>query len=545
MSDLQMRVDDARRRKLVFENEYSTVTVPHIIREAARTHGSNVAFNFFEREEQITYEALDLGSNRYANALREFGVQKGDRIGVMLPNRREFPLVWFACAKLGAIVVPINMRYTPREIAFVLNDTGAKFAVVDESTWSTFSEMDPWPAALPRTGVIIVGDVSASSPVAITDVIKGSSDADVEEDIQPDGVVCIQYTSGTTGFPKGCLLTHDYWGIVSAIQASRMLETYRRHLCWAPLTYADGMIHFLSACRHGATVYMPERLSATRFVEWLKAYEIEWCNFPELVARQTGTPLDAETTLKQFQFGGGTWNASSIANLRSRIPASGNGFYGLTETGYATLPPNDTNEMAELGSSGLCAPFRELKLADEFGMPVPVGQPGELWIRGRGMFKGYWNRPDANAELFEGDWFKSGDTLRCDELGFYYYVGRKKDMIRRSNENIAAREVEAVICELPEIGAAAAVPVKDVQRGEEVKIWVELKDGVDPKTVSVERILEHARSRLAAFKVPRYVTFDSALPRVISNPSKVNKRELVDVKDPLANTYDSVAGRWL
>lgn len=545
MPDLQRRVDDARHATVVFEDSYETVTVPQIIRNCARTYGSNVAIDFFEREERLTYEELDLGSNRYANALRTFGVQKGDRVGLMLPNRREFPLVWFACAKLGAIVVPINMRYTAREVAFVLDDARARFAIVDKSRWPVFSEMDSWPETLASNSVIVVGDGPVSGATLISQVLEGSVDSPVEEEVRPDDVVTIQYTSGTTGFPKGCILTHDYWGVVSAVQSFRLLERHKRHLCWAPLTYGDGMIHFMSACRDGATVFMPERLSSTRFLDWLKAYRIEWCSVPELVARQTGTPLDAETSLKQFQFGGGTWNASSVVNFRSRFPVCGNGFYGLTETGYATLPPNDTNEMAEAGSSGLCAPFRELKLVDETGAPVPVGQPGELWVRGRGMFKGYWNRPEANTELFEGDWFKTGDTLRCDELGFYYYVGRKKDMIRRSNENIAAREVEAVICELPEIGAVAAVPVKDVQRGEEVKIWVELKDGVDPTSVSAERILDHARSRLAAFKVPRYVTFDGALPRVVSNPNKVSKRELVDVKDPLANTYDDVEKRWL
>ncbi|MDF3084391.1 AMP-binding enzyme [Burkholderia sola] len=161
------------------------------------------------------------------------------------------------------------------------------------------------------------------------------------------------------------------------------------------------------------------------------------------------------------------------------------------------------------------------------------------------MFKGYWNRPDANDALFNEGWFKTGDLLRCDEFGFHYFVGRKKDMIRRSNENIAAREVEAVVCEIPEIAAAAAVAVHDVERGEEVKVWVELKQGIDREAVPVQRILDHARLRLAAFKVPRYVAYSDALPRVVSNPNKVNKRELTDVENPLANTYDSNVGYWL
>ncbi|WP_322028014.1 class I adenylate-forming enzyme family protein [Burkholderia sp. BCC1977] len=545
MNDLQRRVDDARLRSIEFEQEYETVTVPQMLSKAARLYGSNIAVDFFDRKETLTYEELQAGSDRYANALRAFGLRKGDRIAVMLPNRREFPLIWFACAKLGTIFVPLNMRYTSREIAFVLNDTKASAAIVDATVWQTFAEMDTWPQDLERDRVIVVGEAPAAGVSTLVQVLEGASSLPIAVDVQPDDVVSIQYTSGTTGFPKGCILTNDYWGIVSAVQAYRLLAPYQHHLCWAPLTYADGMIHMVSAIRHGATVHMPERLSSTRFIAWLKAYQIEWCSIPELIARQPATSFDHGVRLKQYQFGGGTWNPSSVANFRQRFPVCGNGFYGLTETGYATLPPNDTNEMAEIGSSGLCAPFRETRLVDDDGKPVMVGQVGELWVRGKGMFKGYWNRPDANAELFNDGWFKTGDLLRCDEFGFHYFMGRKKDMIRRSNENIAAREVEAVVCEIPEIAAAAVVAVPDAERGEEVKVWVELKHGINREAVPVQRILDHARSRLAAFKVPRYVTYSDVLPRVVSNPNKINKRELTDVENPLANTYDSNVGHWL
>ncbi|PPC74211.1 long-chain fatty acid--CoA ligase [Pokkaliibacter plantistimulans] len=542
MSDLAQRVAEAHLQTCTFENEYITVTVPQIIASAASEHGMKTAIEFFDRDERLSYTELELGSNRVANALRTAGVGKGDRVAVMLPNRPEFPLIWVACAKLGAIFVPLNMRYTPREIRFVLADTQARFAIVDQTCWPTFSEIQPLPETLAPQGVILVGEEETEGLRNLAQLLEDATNTPVETDLTADDIMTIQYTSGTTGFPKGCILTHDYWGIVSAVQASRLLRKYQRHLCWAPLSYADGMIHFLSACRDGATVYMPARLSSTRFMDWLKSYRIEWTSMPELIARQPASPVDNEICLEQFQFGGGTWQPSSIENFAARVAARGNGFYGLTETAYATLPPNSTNEMTLLGASGLCAPFREIRLTDESGEPVPTGEVGELWVRGRGMFKGYWNRTEANAELFAGDWFKTGDLLRMDAHGFIYFSGRKKDMIRRSNENISAREVEAVICELPEVAAVAAVPVKDVERGEEVKIWIELKEG---KTAPpIELILEHARTRLAAFKVPRYITFAPSLPRVVSNPNKVNKIELMDMQNPLADTYDAAEDVW-
>jgi acyl-CoA synthetase (AMP-forming)/AMP-acid ligase II len=205
--------------------------------------------------------------------------------------------------------------------------------------------------------------------------------------------------------------------------------------------------------------------------------------------------------------------------------------------------PADITELNESASVGLRAPFRDSRLVNEDGSPTPVGELGELWVRGRGLFKGYWNRPDANAASFDGEWFKTGDLMRQDELGFFWLCGRKKEMIRRSSENIAAHEVETVICEIAGVAGAAAVPVKDAKRGEEVKVFVELKRGVTCEDLPVERILEHARAHLAAFKVPRYVAYIDTIPRITSS-NKALKRELIDVSDPLAGVYDGEEKRW-
>lgn len=207
----------------------------------------------------------------------------------------------------------------------------------------------------------------------------------------------------------------------------------------------------------------------------------------------------------------------------------------------ATLMPNEIDH--EGAPFGMRAPFRKLRLVDADGTPTPVGGAGELWVSGRGLFKGYWRRPEANAESFEGEWFKTGDLMRRDEAGFYWLVGRTKDMIRRSGENIAAREIEAVIRELPEIADVAAVPVRDERRGEEVKVYLELKTGLTRDDVPAERVLEHARARLAPFKVPRYVAFVPTLPRTVAS-NKVVKRELMDIGDPLSGTYDGEEKRW-
>lgn len=541
-TQLQERLTNVLRKIEALESAYETITIGQLVSRRARTHGSTTAIEVFDRGERATYSEMDRSSNKYGRALRTFGVRKGDRIGVMLPNRIEFPILWFAIAKLGAVMVPINMRYTPREIEYVFSDTQAKFAIVDESAWSVFSAMKPWPPDLVTERAILVGKPSDGTVNTLDELLKGVDDSSVEEDIRPDDLLNIQYTSGTTGLPKGCMLTHDYWGVYSYQGACWDEQPYQRYLSAQPFFYVDPPAHLLRSYRQGGTLYLAPQLSSTRFVGWVKQHRIEWCQVPELIARQAeAADEDGATYLKQVLNWG--WSPDTVRQFRKRFRVRTQEAYGMTEIGFGTRMANEFDELADSGSVGIRAPFRALRLMNEDGSPTPVGDVGELWVTGRGIFKGYWNKPEANTGLFEGDWFKTGDLMRRDQLGFHWLVGRTKDMIRRSSENIAAREVEAVIREIPEIADVAAVPVRDVKRGEEVKIYVQLREGVTPDNPAIDRILEHARAHLAAFKVPRYIAFTPALPRA-NTSNKVLKRELMAVSDPLAGAYDAKEKLW-
>ncbi|QQO23726.1 acyl--CoA ligase [Bradyrhizobium diazoefficiens] len=541
-SQLHDRVANALSRFEALEAAYETITVAQLVSMRAQTHGSTTAIDIYERGERLTYSEMDRWSNKYARALRAFGVCKGDRIGVMLPNRIEFPVLWFGFAKLGAVLVPISLRYTLREIEYVLRDTQAKVIIVDESAWPVFSTIDPWPQDLARKRVILVGQPSAGVDATLDELLKGVDDSPVDEDIRPDCLLSIQYTSGTTGFPKGCMLTQDYFGVTSYQRNIRDLQPYKRYLIAGPLFYSTAQWTLLSSYRQGGTLYLAQQLSSTQFFGWVKKFRIEWCMLPEPLARQLITAADASMCLKQV-VQTDSWNPDTVRRFRERFRVRALDSYGMTEIGYGTLPPH-IEEMEESGSVGIRAPFRALRLVNEDGSLTGVGEVGELWVKGRAIFKGYWNRPQANAAAFEGEWFKTGDLLRRDELGFHWLVGRKTDSIRRLGyEKISAREVEAVIREIPEIADVAAVPVPDVERGEEVKIYVELKEVVTSADLPVERILEHARARLAVFKVPRYIAFTPALPRTASS-DKVVKRDLMNVSDPIAGAYDSEEKRW-
>lgn len=539
---LQERVAQTLRKLEDQESAYETITIGQLISMRARTHYSTTAVDVFERGERATYSEMDLASNRYAHALRSLGVRKCDRIGVMLPNRIEFPILWFAIAKLGAVMVPIDIRYTPREIEYVLSDTQAKFAVVDESAWTVFSAIEPWPQHLGKERVLLIGQLSDRTATTLGELVKEVKDSPVEEDIRADDLLDIQFTSGTTGFPKGCMLTHDYWGVSSYQAACMDGQPYRTYLSTNMFSYGDAKQTLLKSYRQGGTLYLAEYLSPARFISALKHHCIEWCYFPDAVARHAeSVGEDGGTSLKQSL----TWGFSPdiVRKFRRRFRVRTQDAFGMTEIGFGTQMPNDLEEMAESGSVGIRAQFRDLRLMSDDGRPTPVGEVGELWVSGRGIFKGYWNRREANASSFEGEWFKTGDLLRRDEFGFHWLVGRKKDVIRRSGDSIAAREVEAVVREIPDIADVAAVPVRDAKRGEEVKIYVELREGVIPGEMLVQRIVEHARSNLAVFKMPRYIAFTQVLPRTTAS-NKVLKRKLIAVSDPLAGAYDTEEKRW-
>ncbi|SCB55966.1 crotonobetaine/carnitine-CoA ligase [Bradyrhizobium shewense] len=542
-AQLKERIAKALCKVDALESAYETITIGQLVSMRARTHGSTIAIDVFERGERATYSETDRSSNKCAHALRACGVRKGDRIGVLLPNRIEFPIVWFAIAKLGAVMVPINMRYTPREMEYVLSDTQAKFAVVDESVRSVFLAMEPWPQDLAKDGLIFVGQLSSETATTLDELLKSVDDTLVEEDVRPDDLLNIQYTSGTTGFPKGCMLTHDYWAVRSYQGACGDGRPYQRYLSAQPFFYADPQEHLLKSYRQGGTFYLAPSMSSTRFIGWVKQHRIEWCFFPEPIARQAeALDEDGSSTCLQKSL---TWGCSpdTVRKLRKRFRMRTQDAYGMTEIGFGTQMPNDLDDMADLGSVGIRAPFRHVRLMNDDGTPSAIGEAGELWVSGRGILKGYWNRREANAALFEGEWFKTGDLLRRDEAGLHWLVGRTQEIIRRSGESIAAREVEAVIREIPEIADVAAIPVRDSKRGQEVKVYVELREGLTPADLSVDRILEHARANLAVFKVPRYIAFVPMLRRTSSSNTLI-KRELMAVSDPLAGAYDTEKKRW-
>ncbi|MBT5415982.1 MAG: acyl--CoA ligase [Rhodospirillaceae bacterium] len=513
-----------------------------LLDEAAARFGDAPCLVFFEAGLTLSFAELREQANRAANALHALGIAKGDRVAVMLPNGPAFPVAWLALARLGAVLVPVNNRYTARELRYLLEDSGVGTLVIHPDYLPVFDGIGDRAALLPDERVLLVDGVDprfsnrwdAMLAAAAPDFAGGGP-------VGRDDLLNIQYTSGTTGFPKGCMLTHLYWLMCGRVACYTAGFTPKRLLMGQYFYYMDPLFLLVIALEHGAAYYVCSRPSTSRFMRWVAEHDIELCLIFEFVYKQPPHPRDAENRLVHAWLFGLT--PENHADLEQRFGIRARELFGMTEIGVGSYMPADHDHMVGSGLCGIAVPFRELRVARADGTEAAPGEAGELWVRGPGMMLGYYDKPEANAEAFSGDWFRTGDLFTRDAAGYHRIVGRLKDMVRRSGENIAAREVEAVLRAMPEIEEAAVLPVPDEDHGEEVKAYVSLMPGVAREDAPPERILAHCEAGLARFKLPRYIAYVEGFSKTVSD--RVEKKALIaGVADLRAGAYDRVEGRW-
>jgi long-chain acyl-CoA synthetase len=517
-----------------------------LVATAAQAVPDRTALHFIETDSATTYAEFHADIQRLANGLVSVGVGRGSHVAVMLPNVSEMPTTWLALAAIGAVMVPVNVRYTAYELEYLLTDSGATHFVVDHAYLPV---MEAMPAVPPKLAQIIVTrgpSVRAKATHHDWQTLLDRSPSEFTPDVEPqlDDLVNIQYTSGTTGLPKGCLLTHRYWLTCAKAYADCDGLKFRSILSPNPFFYMTPQWMLLMACYQRATLYVAPHLSLSRFMTWLRRYEIAFCIFPmDIVSQIAEHPDDREHRVVRANISIHRKELHAEAERRFGFPARS--AFGMTEIGLGMVTPFEGAEMVGSGSCGMAAPFREIRIADLEGATLPPEEMGELLVRGPGLLLGYHNKPEATAAAFHGDWFRTGDLAKQDAAGFVTILGRIKEMIRRSGENISATEVESVLLAVPLIAEAAALAVPDAMRGEEVKIYVTLQPGVTVSDLPPERIIEHCRERLAAFKVPRFIEYRTApLPR--STSGKVRKPDLVAEKTDLRQgSWDRLLGDWI
>lgn len=498
-----------------------------LVTEAARRRPGRTAWVFDATGERLTFADVDRRSDELASALAALGTRRGDRVAVMLRNQPEFPLLWLALAKLGAALVPVNTNYRELDGEHVLAHSGARFAVTTEEFTRLLTTIAP------RTSVervLTVGELRPAGPPP-------------KPERAPELPVNIQYTSGTTGAPKGCVLPHRYWATLAEGLVTEFphLSDDDVLLTAQPFHYVDPQWNVAAGLASGATLVVLDRFHPSTFWAKVREHGVTWFYclglMPTLLLRQPESPEDHMHRVRAV-------SASAIprelhAALEKRWGVPWFEAFGMTETGGdLRVGPADHDELVGTGCVGTPTPSREAMIADEDGKPLPRGETGELLVRGVGLMHGYHGDPEATASAFRGGWFRTGDLAWMDEHGRVFYAGRTKDMIRRSGENVSADEVERALLLHPAVRSAAVLPVPDALRGEEIRAYVVADGEPDP-----EELAGFCGERLAYFKVPRYWSFVDSLPMTPSE--RVAKGELRRAAEKLTGCYDRVERTWL
>lgn len=531
-----------QEKKSIEENFHFPENIQALIDRAADLYPTTLAINCFEQEPQaqsITYADLRVSIYKLADGLQQQGIIKGTHVAVIMSNRIEFPISWLALAVIGAVMIPVNPAYTSTELDYVLNDSDAEFLIIEDQFLSTLEAMNKRPEAMTDESIIIVTDKDINNNWNSL-MSSGSENADYHYQVNSHDLLNIQYTSGTTGFPKGCMQSQRFWVMAGCIAALRNKDI-KSVLADSPFFYFDDQWMVIMGLYSGITVHVSEGMSVRRFLDWIEDHEIELAYFPTPILETPPSSRETATSLKKFI--GFALNAELTHLVEERFNVLTRDSFGMTEVGVGLLVPDTVNSDAALDSCGLPAPFRDVKIVDDNGNEVESGSPGELWIKGPGIINGYYKKPKANKETFVDGWFRTGDVFIADALGFYTIVGRMKDMIRRSMENISALEVETAILSKQGIQDAAVIAVPDKKRDEEVKIYVLLSAGYTTEQISPADIIIHCQQRLAPFKIPRYFEYVKSFPYTPS--AKVAKHQLKDMKTDLRkDSWDELDQCW-
>ncbi|MGB3302925.1 MAG: fatty-acid--CoA ligase FadD5 [Gordonia sp. (in: high G+C Gram-positive bacteria)] len=484
------------------------------VRRHASMKPDDIAFRFLGHS--TTWSQLDERTHSLAAALLRRGVQFGDRILVLMLNRTEYVELVLAANLIGAIPVPVNIRMAPAEVAFLVGDSGAR-VIVTETMLAPLAD-----AVAQITGsietIITVGDVANESHLGFEDLITEEGDPLPEIDIPEETVALIMYTSGTTGRPKGSMLTHinlQAQGL-TCIQALNTADDDIAS-CVAPMFHIAALGAMTPTIYMGATTVIhplgnfdPEQLLDFLEAEGTTSIFLVPAQWQAVCAAQQAKPRDLK--LRVVSWGAAPASDSVLRAMNETFPDAMNvAVFGQTEMSPITCALEGKDALRKLGSIGKVVPAVTARVVDAAMNDVAVGEVGEIVYRGPTMMIGYWQNPQGTADAFAGGWFHSGDLVRQDEEGFLYVVDRAKDMIISGGENIYCAEVENALFSHPSIAEAAIIGKAHEKWGEVPVAVVVLAEGVD--SLSLAEMEPYLNENLARFKHPKELVIVDELPR--------------------------------
>ncbi len=530
--------------------EFSYVNGPSTVPLLGQTIGENLATTvarFGEREALVdvpserrwTYDELARDVAALAKGLLATGVAKGDRVGIWAPNVPEWVLIQFATARIGAILVNINPAYRSHELSYVLQQSGIRMMVSAESFKTSdyrgmIDEVRAECEALRE--IVYIGTPSWDDLVASGASVTDEDLAAREADLSFDDPINIQYTSGTTGFPKGATLSHH--NILNNgffVGETQAFTEHDRVVVPVPFYHCFGMVMGnLGAVSHGSCIVIPgpgfEPAATLRAAASEKATVLY--GVPTMFIAELADPTFPDHDLSALRTGVMAGSPCPVEVMKRVISEMGMTevtiCYGMTETSPVstqTRPDDDLDR--RVSTVGQVHPHLEVKVIDPAtGLTVPRGEPGEFCTRGYSVMLGYWNMPDRTAEAIDAArWMHTGDLAVMDADGYLSIVGRIKDMVIRGGENVYPREIEEFLYSHPDVVDAQVVGVPDAKYGEELMVWVRLRDGAAPLTA--EAIRAFCTGKLAHYKIPRYVKVVDAFPMTVTG--KIRKVEMREV----------------
>lgn len=493
-----------------------------ILEKAAAKFAGARALILDDRE--LTFAELDEVANRIGNVLRGQGVQKGDRVALLLPNGLPSIASFFAIMKIGAVINPLNPLFKGREITYIVNNSGAKVLITTADQMETIEAVRD---ELPTLGRVILVD-AADHPGTdfLDDLIASAPSTLAMEDCDPDHPLFLVYTSGTTGLPKGATITHR--NSLADAQLSAQVQFFTRRdliITGLPVFHLfGGNVVLNGSIIAGSTLCVLGRFDPRRLLEKTDLIEANvFVGVPTMFVYVNREARPGEgRSLERAITAGAPMPLEVMREFEAKFQAQVIELYGLTETaGAVTAAP--MYYPAKPGSVGLAIPPVQVKIVDAEGRggDVAAGRIGELCIRGPVVMKEYWQLPKETAEAVVDGWLHTGDLAEMDEDGFIFLKGRKKEMIITGGYNVYPVEIEDVIYEHPAVSEVAVVGIPDQTMGEIAKAFVVLRPGA---TATPEEITAHCDARLARYKVPRQVEFISEIPK---NPvGKILKRVL-------------------
>jgi long-chain acyl-CoA synthetase len=499
-----------------------------LLEQTTEAYSSNTAIIF--NDEKITYQQLKEQTDRLANAWRQLGAEKGERIGLMVSNHPSYVISYYAAQKLGMIVVQINPMYTRRELSEIFNDSSLSYLVLESRHVSKVSNLYTF------------------KHVFLTDKEENETFEDIEQLIQssfPDfqaachiqaetDIAVIQYTGGTTGKKKGAMLTH-FNLVANVIQSKALYQDLlqfgeERILTVSPLYHVYGMTAAMNLGIYmGATMLIVPKYEIEEVLRVIKTYKPTFFpGVPKMYNDFVHYPNIETYGLNCFKIcscGSAPLPVEIIKKFEAQTGSTLGEGYGLSETS-PTTHRNPPSGIRKIGSIGIPLLGTDCRILDEQGSDLPENTVGELAIKGPQVMRGYWNKEEETKNAFKDEWFLTGDLATMDQDGYFYIVGRKKEMIIVGGFNVYPQEVESVLYEFPDILEAAVVGLHDEDNGEVVKAFVVPKEG---KTINLTVLKEHCYQNLTRYKVPKLFEVIDTLPR--NSVGKLLKRLLVEHVD--------------